>query len=74
MRMRLMVTGAADFIGFHVAARPLDRGDTVLGIDDMNAYYDVSFKEAHLAELERLDGFEFRKIDIADREGMSKLF
>ena len=49
--MKILVTGAAGFIGFHTAARLLDRGDEVVGLDNLNEYYDVSLKEARLAQL-----------------------
>jgi UDP-glucuronate 4-epimerase len=72
--MRILVTGAAGFIGFHLAKRFLDRGDLVVGIDNLNDYYDVSLKKARLAQLEPYDNFTFLKIDIADRDAMEKLF
>jgi UDP-glucuronate 4-epimerase len=62
-----MVTGAAGFIGYHVSDTLLRRGEKVLGIDNLNAYYDVSLKEARLARLTGRNGFEFLKLDIADR-------
>lgn len=68
-----LVTGAAGFIGFHAAKRLLDRGDAVLGLDNLNAYYDVSLKEARLALLAH-PNFRFVKLDLADREGMKTLF
>ncbi len=70
----ILVTGAAGFIGFHVAKRLLDRGDVVLGLDNMNAYYEVRLKEARLAQLTPHERFQFVKLDLADREGMRKLF
>jgi len=72
--VRILVTGAAGFIGFHLAARLLDRGDTVVGLDNMNAYYDVRLKEARLARLEEREGFEFARADLADRAAMEKVF
>jgi len=69
----ILVTGAAGFIGFHVARALLARGDAVLGVDNLNNYYDVSLKEARLALLEPCEGFRFRKLDISDREGMLAL-
>ena len=65
--MTIMVTGAAGVIGYHVSDTLLRRGDKVLGIDNLNAYYDVSLKEARLARLTGRNGFEFLKLDIADR-------
>lgn len=72
--MKVLVTGAAGFIGFHTARALLDRGDTVVGIDNMNSYYDVRLKDARLAELSGRRGFQFHKIDIADRAAMAGLF
>ena len=72
--MRVLVTGAAGFIGFHVAARLLARGDAVIGLDNLNAYYDVGLKHARLARLSREAGFSFQKLDLADRAGMADLF
>lgn len=71
---KILVTGAAGFIGFHYAKRLCEAGYTVLGIDNLNDYYDVSLKEARLKILEPFDNFEFEKLDIADRTGMEKLF
>ena len=72
--MKVLVTGAAGFIGFHTARALLDRGDSVVGIDNLNAYYDVRLKDARLAELDGRNGFRFAKIDIADRAAMAELF
>jgi UDP-glucuronate 4-epimerase len=72
--MHVMLTGAAGFIGFHLARRLLARGDRVTGIDNLNDYYDVTLKEARLAQLEREKGFSFRRQDIADRAGMADIF
>ncbi len=69
-----MVTGAAGFIGFHVSKRLLERGDEVLGVDNLNAYYDVALKEARLAQIKDHPGFSFLKIDLVDREAVAKLF
>ena len=71
--MKYLVTGAAGFIGFHVSKRLLEAGHQVVGIDNLNDYYDVSLKQARL-ELLAQPGFLFQKIDLADREGMSELF
>ena len=72
--MRVLVTGAAGFIGFHVATRLLARGDAVIGLDNLNAYYDVGLKHARLARLSREAGFSFHKLDLTDRAGMADLF
>ena len=72
--MRVLVTGAAGFIGAAIAARLLSRNDVVVGVDNLNDYYDVSLKEARLARLRQQRGFTFEKIDVADREAMSRLF
>ena len=72
--MKFLVTGAAGFIGFHTAVRLLDRGETVVGVDNLNGYYDPSLKEARLAILQGRKGFTFYRQDIADRGAMAKLF
>ncbi|MDA8944046.1 NAD-dependent epimerase [Porticoccaceae bacterium] len=72
--MKVLVTGAAGFIGFHVAKYLCQRGDEVVGIDNLNDYYEVSLKEARLSQLEPLENFRFIKLDIADCGGMNKLF
>lgn len=70
----VLVTGAAGFIGFHVARRLLEDGRTVVGLDNMNAYYDVRLKQARLAELAKFKAFRFVKADLADRVGTAALF
>ncbi len=72
--MKILVTGAAGFIGFHVSQYLCNRGDEVVGIDNLNDYYEVSLKEARLSQLEPLSNFRFTKLDISDREGMANLF
>jgi UDP-glucuronate 4-epimerase len=72
--MKVLVTGAAGFIGMHVARRLLARGDEVVGIDNINDYYETSLKEARLATLADQPGFRFQRLDVADREGMESLF
>ena len=70
----LLVTGAAGFIGFHVAKKRLELGDEVVGIDNLNNYYDVSLKKARLEELKKFSNFIFHKIDISDRASVPELF
>jgi UDP-glucuronate 4-epimerase len=72
--MKILVTGAAGFIGFHTADALLRRGDQVIGLDNLNAYYDVALKRARLARLQGREGFRFVEADLADREGMAALF
>ena len=72
--MKVLVTGAAGFIGMHTAQRLLARGDEVVGIDNLNDYYAVSLKESRLANLTHHPAFRFIKLDVADRAGMEKLF
>ncbi|CAO3444584.1 UDP-glucose 4-epimerase (EC 5.1.3.2) [Azospirillum argentinense] len=71
--MTIVVTGAAGFIGSHVAAALLDRGETVLGIDNLNDYYSVALKEARLARLAARPGFRFIKADVSDRAAVEAL-
>jgi len=70
----ILVTGAAGFIGYHVAERLLGEGKSVVGIDNLNDYYDVSLKEARLERLGKHRGFRFQKLDVADTAGMRELF
>jgi UDP-glucuronate 4-epimerase len=72
--MKVLVTGAAGFIGMHVALRLLERGDDVVGLDNMNDYYDVDLKKARFAQLTLHPNFEFRELDVADRQAVSDLF
>ena len=72
--MRIFVTGVAGFIGFHVSLRLLARGDTVIGIDNVNSYYDVRLKEDRLAILMDQDRFQFHHIDLVDRPKIEELF
>jgi UDP-glucuronate 4-epimerase len=68
--MSILVTGAAGFIGFHVAKALLERGERVLGVDNLNAYYDVSLKQARLVRLCAFPGFTFIKLDVAERDAV----
>src|SRR5256885_6669 len=70
----VLVTGAAGFIGYSVARALLERGDRVLGVDNLNEYYDVSLKEARLRELAPFSRFEFVKLDLADDARTRELF
>ncbi len=70
--MTIIVTGAAGFIGYHMCEALLARGDSVIGIDNLNDYYDVTLKEARLARLERQDGFTFARADICDRDALNQ--
>jgi UDP-glucuronate 4-epimerase len=72
--VKLLVTGAAGFIGFHAARRLLERGEEVVGLDNLNAYYDPGLKSARLALLRGYTGFRFVEADIADRAAMEALF
>lgn len=75
--LKIVVTGVAGFIGFYVAKRLLARGDVVIGVDNLNDYYDVSLKQARLAQLnahEHADHFTFIRQDIADSQGLLNLF
>jgi UDP-glucuronate 4-epimerase len=72
--MKVLVTGSAGFIGFHTSQILLARGDQVVGLDNLNDYYDVSLKEARLGILKRSPNFSFVKLDLADRAGMAELF
>jgi UDP-glucuronate 4-epimerase len=71
--MTVLVTGAAGFIGYHVTEALLARGEQVIGVDNVNDYYDVRLKEARLARLEGRNGFTFHRLDIADHEAMRGL-
>ncbi|MEO0036157.1 MAG: hypothetical protein RLZZ501_2180, partial [Pseudomonadota bacterium] len=71
--MTVLVTGAAGFIGYHTCLRLLARGDEVLGLDNLNAYYDVALKEARLARLTAHANFRFVRADIADREAIAEV-
>jgi UDP-glucuronate 4-epimerase len=70
----VLLTGAAGFIGFHLARRLLEHGRSVLGLDNLNAYYDVALKQSRLAELRRFDRFSFIQADVADRPAVDEAF
>lgn len=72
--MKILLTGAAGFIGFHTAQILLQRGDEVVGLDNLNDYYEVSLKEARLAQLLKFPNFRFIKMDLADRSGIAEVF
>ena len=72
--MRVLVTGVAGFIGMHVAARLLDDGVAVQGVDNFDPYYDVALKEARLGRLVGRTGFDFRRLDLAEQEPTSRCF
>lgn len=72
--MKVLVTGAAGFIGMFVARFLLERGDEVVGLDNLNEYYDVELKKNRLARLQQYPGFSFVRLDLANREGMERLF
>ena len=72
--MKLLVTGAAGFIGYHAARQLLERGDEVVGLDNLNDYYDVTLKEGRLKQLAPFERFRFVKLDVADRKGIEDLF
>lgn len=72
--MKTLITGAAGFIGMSCALRLLDRGDEVIGVDNLNDYYDVRLKHGRLARLEPQAKFSFHKIDIGDRDALADLF
>ena len=72
--MRVLVTGSAGFIGFTTSRKLLERGDEVLGIDNLNDYYDVQLKKDRLDLLKSFDKFSFCQLDVSDKEGMNNFF
>ncbi len=72
--MNMLITGCAGFIGFHLVLERLNRGEHIVGVDNLNDYYDVSLKQARLDILTKHNNFEFVKLDLADKEDMTQLF
>lgn len=72
--MKVLLTGVAGFIGMHTAERLLNRGDFVVGLDNLNSYYEVSLKKARLKRLEKYQKFSFQKLDVADKNGIAEFF
>jgi UDP-glucuronate 4-epimerase len=71
---KILITGAAGFIGYHLAQAMAEHGNRIIGIDNLNDYYDVNLKKARLAQLEHYGNFTFHKINMADRKAMVELF
>src|SRR4030043_874363 len=71
---KILITGSAGFIGFHLSKSLLDNGDEIVGIDNLNNYYDVNLKLNRLKQIEAYNNFKFIKLDIADKEAIIKLF
>ncbi|MBT5541156.1 MAG: NAD-dependent epimerase/dehydratase family protein, partial [Alphaproteobacteria bacterium] len=74
MGRKILVTGVGGFIGFHLSKTLLERGERVIGIDNMNAYYDVSVKKGRLEILQGYENFSFNKIELSNREDMTALW
>ena len=74
MKKLVLVTGSAGFIGFHLCKALCQRGYSVIGIDNLNDYYDVTLKKSRLSILQQTDGFVFQKVDLTDKTGIDKLF
>jgi UDP-glucuronate 4-epimerase len=72
--MKILLTGAAGFIGMHTSLKLLKRGDQVIGLDNLNSYYDVNLKESRLAKLKKFDNFSFVKIDVQDKTSLNEIF
>lgn len=72
--MKILVTGAAGFIGMYTAKRLLELGHQVIGLDNLNSYYEPELKQYRLAQLTSFENFKFIQLDLADREGMAELF
>src|SRR5690606_37717270 len=71
---KILVTGSAGFIGFHLSSKLTSLGYHVVGIDNLNDYYDVSLKESRLAMLKKIPNFRFEKVDLADGAALNRLF
>jgi UDP-glucuronate 4-epimerase len=71
--VKVLVTGCAGFIGFHVTQALLARGDSVVGLDSLNNYYDVRLKQARLSRLQDRPGFGFHQLDVSDKEAVGRL-
>ena len=71
--MKVLVTGCAGFIGYHVVEALLARGDTVVGLDSLNDYYDVRLKQARLTRLQAVAGFGFHHLDVSDKDAVGGL-
>ena len=72
--MRILVTGAAGFIGFWLSTRFLEQGHDVVGLDNLNPYYSVQLKQDRLARLKGFTNFQFHQMDLSDRESIARLF
>jgi len=72
---KVLITGAAGFIGFHLSQKLIGQGNQVIGVDNLNDYYDVSLKQARLDQLSQHDTmFEFHRMDLSDNQGLQALF
>ena len=72
--MKILVTGAAGFIGFHTSQRLLESGHEVIGLDNLNDYYDINLKNDRLNILRKFESFSFRKNNLEDKEGIDRIF
>ncbi|MDJ0601862.1 MAG: SDR family NAD(P)-dependent oxidoreductase, partial [Crocosphaera sp.] len=72
--IKILVTGTAGFIGFHLSQRLLNQGYQVIGIDNLNPYYDIKLKKARIAQLKNHNTFQFYKANIANRDDVSQIF
>lgn len=74
MNKKMLVTGSSGFIGFHLSTLLLDKGYQVIGLDNMNDYYDIKLKEDRLLVLQKYDNFTFYKIDLKDKQSVDNIF